>query len=143
MGFFAPKPAEPEPVKPTIRTRAVLTKKASMRDSRKPQGAKLVRDVAQAFLSADRSGDHRLTIDEFEKAVPAQMKTGNTDDHLQKLFNVVDADGNGFGQALNLPRFRSAQIATPLGSGWQMTLGTRCPDTGIEWPRFDAQSASV
>jgi Ca2+-binding EF-hand superfamily protein len=96
MGIFAPKlePGASTSDEP-FRTRAVLTRKLSMREAKKPQGAKLVRDVAQSFMNSDASGDHRLTFDEFERAVPAQMRNRSKTE-LRRLFDQVDADGNGF-----------------------------------------------
>ena len=80
-----------------MRTRAILTdsRKMSMREATRNEGAKLVRDVAQAFLVSDVNKNHRLSFEEFLRAVPAAMKSMKSEADLRKLFNTVDADGNG------------------------------------------------
>ena len=81
------------------RGKSALRRKQSLKTALKPEpakeGARLVREVAHAFLSADKSGDRRLTFDEFLDAVPAQMKANRSERALKSLFNVVDADKDG------------------------------------------------
>jgi Ca2+-binding EF-hand superfamily protein len=75
------------------RTRAIL-KHASVRECMGggPKGPKLMREIAHAFLTADKNHDHRLDYEEFLSAVPAAMKAQRSDDVLRQLFRLVDAD---------------------------------------------------
>lgn len=76
--------------------RVKVSRKASMSDVTKDNTAKLSRDVAKAFFEADLTGEHKLSCEEFITVVPAAMKTRATPEDLQKLFESVDYDGNGF-----------------------------------------------
>ena len=104
----------------------------SMREASRNEGAKLVRDVAQAFMSADINANHRLSEDEFLRAIPAAMKAVRSETELHKLFTHVDADGNG---AISIDEFFI----------WTLNFMKSTKGSGIEevFRRYDANKHGI
>ena len=67
----------------------------AMSESTATKGAKFIRGIAQAFLTADKNSNNRLSFEEFVHAVPAAMKAQKSTQEMKRLFDNVDSDGNG------------------------------------------------
>lgn len=55
----------------------------------------IARDAGIAFLDADVNGDQKLSWEEFQLCIPANMKENATPEELRDLFDEADADHNG------------------------------------------------
>ena len=87
----------------------------------------MTRDVAKAFFEADIDDSRALSFEEFLTVVPAQMKSGKSQNALRSMFEVVDTDGSG---AVTMDEFFI----------WTLSCMKTTKGTGLEevFQRYDA-----